>query len=107
MPVKLCVVSQKRIHNPVQRIVVLNAGVLHVRLPSCILIGAVLRHHGWNLLGDELVHTVGIGPVDIAELFVEGFDDVREQLDGKPLSDASVTLVSAYSCSPEKATMAR
>ncbi len=67
-------------HHARQRLVVLDAGVLLVGVLLGILVGRVRCHASRNVLGDELADTFGVGPGDIAELVVEGLDDVRESV---------------------------
>jgi hypothetical protein len=39
------------------------------------------RPRGRDVLGDQLVDAVGVGPRDVAELVVEGLEDVREPIE--------------------------
>ncbi len=55
-----------------------NAGLALVPLLLCVLVGRVGSDLGRNLLGDQLVDPIGVIPGDVAELVVEGLDDVRE-----------------------------
>ena len=68
---QLGVVLHHRGHHTQQRLVVLNAGILSVRVLLGVLEGRVLSHPGRNGLGNELPHTVGVVPVDVAEEIVE------------------------------------
>lgn len=52
--------------------------VLLVGVLPRVLVGLVGRHPAGDVLGDELVHPIGVGPRDVAELVVERHQDVRE-----------------------------
>jgi hypothetical protein len=60
---------------------VLDAGVGLVGVPACVLGGVVRCDPCWDLLGDEALDTVVIGPGDIAELVGEGRKDDREPVE--------------------------
>jgi hypothetical protein len=42
-------------------------------------------HLARNLLGDETLHAIGVGPGDVAEQVVEGRIDERSSSSGRPL----------------------
>lgn len=50
-----------------ERLVVLDAGVLPVIVLHGILIRRIGRHPDRNVLGDQLVHAVGVGPRNVAD----------------------------------------
>jgi hypothetical protein len=60
---------------------VLDAGVLLIRVLLSVLIGRVRGHAARNVLRDQLVDPIGIGPRYVAELVVEGLEDVREAVE--------------------------
>ena len=64
-----------------KRLVVLDAGVLLVRVLLGVLVGRVGRDSCRDVLGDQLVHAVRVGPRDVAELIVEGLEDVGEPIE--------------------------
>ena len=75
---KIGVVLHHRGHHPQEGLVVLNAGILLVRVLLRVGVGRVRGHPGRNGLGDQSAHPVGILPPDVAEVFVEHPDDVGE-----------------------------
>ena len=59
-----------------ERLVVLDAGVLLVGVLHGVLVGLVGGDLRRDLLGDQPADPVGVGPGDVAELVVEGLEDV-------------------------------
>lgn len=57
-----------------QRFIVLDARVLFVRVLLGVLIGLVGGDSVRDGLGDQLVHSVGVGRWNVAELVVEHFE---------------------------------
>ena len=74
------VVLHDRGHYPLQCLVMLDAGVLSVRILLRILESSVRGYPRRNRLGNQLPHAVDIVPQDIAEKVVESPDDVREPI---------------------------
>src|ERR1035437_3570843 len=58
----------------------LNPGVLLIGVLPGILIRRVGRHLIWDRFRDELVNTIAVAPVDVAELLVETLYDVRQRV---------------------------
>ena len=54
----------------------LDAGILLVRVLLGVLVGRVRRDSVRDILGDQLVDTVGVGPGNVAELVVEDLEDI-------------------------------
>jgi hypothetical protein len=77
---ELDVVRDEDFHRPLQRRVVLDSGVLPIRISDRVLKGLVRGHLGRQLLGDHLPDLVPIFPVDVPELVVERLDDVAQSL---------------------------
>jgi hypothetical protein len=77
---ELRVVLKHGRHDAHERFIVLDAGVLFIRVLSCVLVGRIDCHAGRDVLRNELVHPVGVRPGDIAELVIEGLENV-----GKPI----------------------
>ncbi len=78
---ELGVVVQDRDHDPGEGFVVLDPGVLLVGVLHGVLKGGVGGDLGGDVLGDELVDAVGVGPGNVAELVVEGLEDVGEPVE--------------------------
>ena len=74
------VVLQHRGHHTRQGLVVLDSGILPVRVLLGILVGRVGGHPGGDLLCDQLVDAICIGPRDVAELVVERLQNARQVL---------------------------
>ena len=55
----------------------LDARVLAVGVGLGDLIGGVLGQFDGDVLADDLADAVGVGPGDVAELVVEGLEDIR------------------------------
>ena len=72
---------QNDCHHARQRLVVLDPGVLLVR----VLLRVLVRRVGRDLAGISsvisLLHAVVVGPRDVAELVVEGLEDVGEPIE--------------------------
>ena len=64
-----------------ERLVVLDPGVLLVGVLLRVLVGRVRRDLRRNFLGDQFSDAVGVIPGDVAELIVEGLEDVREPIE--------------------------
>jgi len=60
-----------------QVLVVLDAAILPVGVLLGVAIGALGRHPGRDILGDEPLHPVVVLPGNVAELIVERLDDIR------------------------------
>ena len=78
---QLRVVLQQRRHHPPERLVVLDPRVLLVGVLLGVLVGPVGRHAFRDVLRDESVDAVAIGPGDVPELVVEALEDVREAVE--------------------------
>src|SRR6185503_1000724 len=73
-----------------ERLIVLDPGVLFVRVLLGVLVGDVRRDLLRDFLGDELPDSVGVFPRYVAELVVEYLEDVREPIKLRlPLSSAA------------------
>ena len=59
----------------------LDPGVLLVGVLLRVLVGGVGRDPVGNVLGDEAVDAVRVGPGDVAELVVEGLEDVGQPVE--------------------------
>jgi hypothetical protein len=77
---QLGVVLEHGHHHPAQGAVVFDACVLGVAVALRVLIRLVGCDAAWDVLGDEPLHAVRVGPVDVAELVVERAQDVGEPL---------------------------
>jgi hypothetical protein len=77
---KLGVVLEYGHHHATQRFVVLDAGILFVRVLLRVLISPIGCNAARDLLGNELVHPVGVRPRDVAELIIEDLEDVGESV---------------------------
>src|SRR6478752_2301560 len=68
---QLCVIFENGRHHARERLVMFDTGVLLVGVLHRILIRAVSGDTIWNVLCDELMHPVGIGPMDVSKLIIE------------------------------------
>lgn len=75
---QLRIVFEHGRHHPCQRLVVFDAGVLLVGILPGILIGRIGRDAVRDIDGDQLVNPVDIAPGNVAEMLVEGLEDVGE-----------------------------
>ena len=64
-------------HHPQQRLVMLDGGVLAIRVLLRVAEGDVC-HSGRNGFDDELPHSVGVFPLNVAEEIVECLENVRQ-----------------------------
>src|SRR5437773_995052 len=58
----------------------IDAGILLVVVSLGVLIGPVGCDLGGDFLGDQPLHAISVSPRDVAEVVVEGLDDVRETI---------------------------
>ena len=72
---QLRVVPHYRHHDPPEGPVVLNSGVLSVRIRARVLERRILRHHGRDIHRDQLVNPVSVLPLDPPEQAVELLDN--------------------------------
>lgn len=56
--------------------VVFDAGILLVIILLRVLVRLICSDARGNVLGNQPVHTIGIVPLDVAELIVERLDDI-------------------------------
>ncbi len=79
--VEFGVIPEYSDHHLGQRLVVLDARVLAVGVLLGILIGRIGRDLRRNVLGDQPVDAVRIGPGDVAKLVVERLEDVAQEVE--------------------------
>jgi hypothetical protein len=59
---------------------VLDPGVLRVGVPAGILVGAIGSDLGRDFLGDDFADLVFVFPINVAEGFILGIEDVAEAI---------------------------